>query len=78
MFDPDKIRCIASELCNTHFNDFVAIIIPGVQYNVRNAPYYRKLIVLLLKLHVYVNMLSSQTISTINILATHVAVGYGE
>ena len=78
MSDPDKIRRIASELCNTHFNDCVAIIISGVQYNVRNAPNFRKLIALLLKLHVYVNILSSQTVFQINIIATHIAVGCGE
>jgi len=33
MMDPDKIRRMSSELCNTNFNDHVTIIISGVQYN---------------------------------------------
>jgi len=38
IFDTDKIRRIASELCNTYCNDRVAIIISGVQCNNRNTP----------------------------------------
>jgi len=77
MFDPDKITRIESELFNIHCNDRVSIIISGIKYNIGNTPTFCKLIVLLLKLHVYVNILSSQTVFPINIIATHVAVGYG-
>jgi len=38
IFDPEKIRRIASELCNTQCNDRVAISILGVQCNNKNAP----------------------------------------
>ena len=74
IFDPEKIRRIASESCNTQCNDRVAISILGVQCNNKNAPKFCELIVHLLNAHVYGTMLSTQIVFPIIIL-THVAVG---